>query len=249
MAHSQTSLEQIRIVLVSPAGAANLGSVARVMKNFGLDQLWLVAPRCSPDDEDARRMAVHAGDVLDTAVSTPDLRSALADCGRILGTTVRERTVSDPALDGSTGARWLLDRIPVNPSAYVFGPEDRGLSNEELALCHRHLRIPTSSLYPSLNLAQAVAICAYELFCSAPTQNPATADRPTSLQLEGFYEHLERTLLEIGYLQEHTATRKLEKFRRLFNRAELSSEEIALLRGILRQATWASRQSTGERAN
>lgn len=228
-------------MLVNTAGALNLGAVARVMKNFALSRLYLVAPRCSPEDEQAQRMAVHAVDILEQAVIVEDLRTALSGCERVLGTTGRPRSVSDPFLVPPSGAEWLLTSTSDSEVACVFGPEDRGLSNQELAMCHRFVQIPTADAYTSLNLAQAVAVCAYELFMyggSAPA--PVQPVQPTSDELEGFYEHLEKTLLHIGYLQDHTAARKLEKFRRLLNRAQPSAEEVALLRGILRQVNWAS---------
>lgn len=171
-------------------------------------------------------------------------------------------------------------------SALIFGPEDRGLSNIELNQAQRWLRIPTSPVYPSLNLAQAVAICCYELYQiaqagvrfqsvsatqtsvspssdpvlaqplqpqpavssaskvnSSPMSNEAfseTMDCEASLdRLEGYYQHLEAVLLKIGYLYSHTAESRMQKFRRLFNRAALSENELAMLRGILSQVEWA----------
>jgi tRNA/rRNA methyltransferase len=234
-------LHHIRIVLVEPAGALNLGSIARGMKNFGLSQLWLVAPHCSIEDPDAQRMAVHAKDILESARVCSDLAVALADCERVAGTTARERKVSIPFQGADAVAPWLLGTTA--EVAYVFGPEDRGLNNAELSLCQRHVQIPTNPAYSSLNLAQAVTLCAYELFTcqSAPTTTPVS--QPASAELEGFYTHLEQTLLTIGYLQPHTAASKLQKFRRLFNRAELTTEEITLLRGVLRQLAWATSQT------
>ncbi|UFP96968.1 RNA methyltransferase [Gloeobacter morelensis MG652769] len=233
----------VRIVLVAPQGARNLGAIARVMKNFDLSELWLVAPECSPEDEEARHMAVHAADVLEGARIVPTLSQAVADCTRVVGTTARIRTVGDPPLSPAEGARWL--GAGEGTAAYVFGPEDRGLSNEELAYCQRTVQIPTGAAYSSLNLAQAVGICAYALFLDSEPPPPVTYSEPMpeTEALEGFYAHLERALLEIGYLQPHTAQRKLEKFRRLFNRANLTAQEVALLRGVLRQIGWASTQN------
>jgi tRNA/rRNA methyltransferase len=234
-------LRHVRIVLVEPAGALNLGSIARGMKNFGLSQLWLVAPRCSVEDPDALRMAVHAQDILESAAICADLAVALADCERIAGTTARERKVSTPFQGADAVAPWLLGTTA--EVAYVFGPEDRGLNNAELSLCQRHVQIPTNPAYSSLNLAQAVTLCAYELFTCHAEPPTISTSQPVSTELEGFYTHLERTLLTIGYLQPHTAPSKLQKFRRLFNRAELTTEEITLLRGVLRQLAWATSQA------
>lgn len=272
-----TRLEPITIVLVSPQGALNLGSIARVMKNMGLSRLTLVNPQCDPHGDEARRMAVHAFDILEQARIVHTIPEAIAAVTRTIATTARSRSVEAPLLPPEVGLPWLLD----TPSALLFGPEDRGLSNDELAYAQRFVGIPSTEAYPSLNLAQAVAVCARDLVRAAQTGTQITdtsaidyarlvmANRGASFgnsdnsdhsdhlgefreaaendasigQLEGYYAHLERVLLEIGYLQEHTVAARMEKFRRLFNRSQLSSQEVAMLRGILRQVEWASRSS------
>jgi len=162
----------------------------------------------------------------------------------------------DPGLPGAS---------PVQ-SALIFGPEERGLSNTELNYAQRFVYIPSNPEYPSLNLAQAVAICCYELSQSAPGQlnNPslvaeeakneevelnsytlplprvANETAPAAFEVvEGYYQQLEAVLLKIGYLYPHTATSRMEKFRRLFNRSQLSNDEVRMLRGILSQVAWA----------
>jgi tRNA/rRNA methyltransferase len=252
-------LEPITIVLVSPQGALNLGSIARVMKNMGLSRLTLVDPQCDPHGEEARRMAVHAVELLEQARIVATIPDAIADVTRTIATTgrSRSRSVDTPLLPPEIGLPWLLD----TPSALLFGPEDRGLSNDELAYAQRFVCIPSTEAYPSLNLAQAVAVCARDLVratqiddtdasqatpssatqSSATKQTEAVDNAAPVCQLEGYYGHLERVLLDIGYLQPHTATARMEKFRRLFNRSQLSSQEVAMLRGILRQVEWASR--------
>ncbi len=262
-----TRLEPITIVLVSPQGALNLGSIARVMKNMGLSRLTLVDPRCDPHGEEARRMAVHAFDVLEQARIVATIPEAIADVTRTIATTgrSRSRSVETPLLPPEIGLPWLLD----TPSALLFGPEDHGLSNDELAYAQRFVCIPSTETYSSLNLAQAVAVCARDLVRAAQIDDTYGIDSARSVatmqaesaiapaevseeskinaapvsQLEGYYGHLERVLLDIGYLQTHTATARMEKFRRLFNRSQLSSQEVAMLRGILRQVEWASRSS------
>ncbi|MEL7038253.1 MAG: RNA methyltransferase [Cyanobacteria bacterium J06592_8] len=236
----------IRIILVEPAGALNIGSVARILKNMGLQQLVLVNPQCDFRGEEAYRMAVHAADLLDSAIVTANLPEALSGCQRAIATTARERSGQTPLEDPRHALGWLLE----TPSALIFGPEDRGLSNEELYHAQRFVRIPSSSAYPALNLAQAVAVCCYELFRLASregvTQNLSESAVPAQIpleasieRLEGFYEHLETLLLDVGYLYPHTAASRMEKFRRLFNRAHLSQTEVDMLRGILSQVRWA----------
>jgi tRNA/rRNA methyltransferase len=248
-----SSLKQIRIVLVEPLGALNVGSVARVMKNMGLSRLVLVNPQCDPWGEEAQRMAVHAQDVLAAAIQVDTVPDALVGCQRAIATTGRDRALPDSALERPEDALpWLLfntaeeEAASLGESALMFGPEDRGLNNVELNYAQRFIRIPTSDDYPSLNLAQAVAICGYELFRITTTPQRAQFTEPQPLtssasldQLEGYYNHLERVLCRIGYLYPHTAESRMAKFRRLFHRMAVSEEDVSMLRGILRQTEWA----------
>lgn len=272
------SLSHIRIVLVEPAGALNVGSVARVLKNFGLQQWVLVNPQCDPVGEEARRMAVHASDLLEMATIVPTLPDALVGCARVIATTGIDRTTLNVPLEPPRQALpWLIEAQ--QPVALIFGREDRGLTRTELNYAHRLVQVPTSSDYASLNLAQAVAICCYELACqnqadhtsrlaAVPTVNlnsidqrvtpqitpqitPQTHGSPQTSEasapealatidvLDAYYHQLETLLLQIGYLYPHTAAQRMAKFRRLFGRAQLSPQEVAMLRGILSQMTWA----------
>jgi tRNA/rRNA methyltransferase len=250
---TETALSHIRIVLVEPAGALNVGSIARILKNMGLGRMVLVNPSCDPLSAEARQMAVHAADVLAAAEIVSTLPDALKGCQRAIATTVRTRSVETPLEHPRTALPWLLKEAPeVQPlqSALIFGSEDRGLSNEELKYAQRFVCIPSSPVYQSLNLAQAVAICCYELYqwvsqpsltlptpVAAPIHHP---ELPASLDdLEAYYQNLEDLLLKIGYLHPHTASSRMEKFRRLLNRAYPAPAEVSMLRGILRQVTWA----------
>lgn len=246
---NQAALERVRIVLVEPAGALNVGATARVMKNMGLHRLVLVSPHCDHLSEDARKMAVHAADILQTAQVADSLPAALQGCQRAMATTGRDRSSPAPLEDPRDSLSWLLEA----PAALIFGPEDRGLSNLELKYAQRFIRIRSSDAYPSLNLAQAVAICCYELHkLSGTAPNPAPNTGVTGAAppapaapielIEGYYRHLEALLLRIGYLYPHTAESRMEKFRRLFNRAGLSASEVAMLRGVLSQVEWALKQ-------
>ncbi|NET33330.1 MAG: RNA methyltransferase [Cyanothece sp. SIO1E1] len=266
----ETLLSHIRIVLVEPAGPLNVGAVARVMKNMGLQQLVLVKPKCDSLGVEAQQMAVHAVDLLEAAQSVMTLPEALQGCQRAIATTARPRALVTQLETPESGLPWLLpqgheiDSLTCQ-SALIFGPEERGLSNTELNYAQRFVRIPTASTYPSLNLAQAVSVCCYVLHCQAQMQLPqivsssVSASEPVQLSdqsdqtvssgasqstasleiLERYYQHLETVLLKIGYLHPHTAASRMEKFRRLFNRAFLSEPEVAMLRGILRQVEWA----------
>ncbi|AFY96299.1 RNA methyltransferase [Chamaesiphon minutus] len=241
------SLNHIRIVLVEPAGARNIGSISRVMKNMGLTQLVIVNPRCEAKGEEASMMAVHAIDLLQAARIVPDLITALAGCTRVIATTARDRGIPTQLETPRQALPWLVDRT--EPTALIFGREDSGLTNTELNYATRYIRIPVGSEYSSLNLAQAVGICAYEIqMCASqidanlPTvcvPIPQPADVAPVELLEGYYQQLETLLLKIGYLFPHTAAPRMEKLRRLYNRSQLSPNEVALLRGMLRQVQWA----------
>jgi tRNA/rRNA methyltransferase len=253
----ETTLSHIRIILVEPAGPLNVGAIARIMKNMGLQQLVLVNPQCHPLEAEARQMAVHAADVLEAARQVMTLPEALVGCRRAIATTGRDRTTLAITLEHPRVVLpWLLENLgSQSDSALIFGREDRGLTNAELNLAQRFVRIPASDLYPSLNLAQAVAICCYELHTALSSLHSplpvAEFDRQNSKfepslpasapldALEGYYQDLEALLLKIGYLYPHTAASRMEKFRRLFNRAYPSELEVAMLRGILSQVEWA----------
>jgi tRNA/rRNA methyltransferase len=244
-------LHHIRIVLVEPAGPLNIGSVARVMKNMGLRNLVLVNPHCDPLGVEARQMAVHAADVLESAQQVTTLALALEGCFRAIATTARPRDVvpAVPLEPPRQALSWLLNL----PSALIFGPEDRGLSNAELNYAQRFVGIPSSPDYPSLNLAQAVAVCCYELYQSIqphamPQSHPALAPENFDLApmeaIDGYLEHLSSVLLQIGYLYPHTASSRMQKFRQIALRSQLAPSELALLRGILRQIEWVTHQKT-----
>lgn len=280
------ALATVRIVLVSPAGPLNIGSVARVMKNFGFLQLFLVSPQCDPLDPEALQMAVHADDILKAAQIVETIPEALVGCESAIATTARVRGFNAPLQSPEIALPTLL--TPNNAAtALIFGPEDRGLSNEELTYAQTFTKIATTATYSALNLAQAVAICCYELSRATqelnrqnayPTKvsvrnftddalqngppsdkqtesnpqsnvqpnqqnphlhNPNLHSRATLNELEGYYQHLETVLLKVEYLYPHTAASRMRKFRQLLNRTIPTSNEVALLRGILRQIEWA----------
>lgn len=243
----ETAAANIRIVLVEPAGPLNVGSVARVMKNMGLHQLILVNPQCDHLGEEARLMAVRAADILENARVVESLPEALVGCTRAIATTGDDRPIATKREDPAAALPWLLEA----PSALIFGREDCGLTNAELNYAQRLIRIPSSDAYTSLNLAQAVAVCCYELYREAGRRKNTLRLRSgyeegteliasaTLENLEGYYQQLETVLLKIGYLHPHTAASRMAKFRHLYNRAYPTVDEVAMLRGTLRQIEWA----------
>ncbi len=236
--------DRIRIVLMAPAGARNVGSIARVMKNMGLTQLWLVQPECDWWGEEARHMAVHGLDVLETAQVCESLTVAVSGCGVAVATIGREcdRAIVDPR----EGMAQLVATVAGSElqGAIIFGREDHGLSNADLDQSQIYVSIPTNADYQSLNLAQAVGILAYELqLALGGAIVPVAAGEPVAdlAQVEGYLQDLELLLLEIGYLQEHTAAARMAKLRDLLRRSEPNATDVAMLRGMIRQVKWAVR--------
>lgn len=237
-------LTGIKIILVEPAGELNLGSIARVMKNFGFTDLILVNPQCNHLSFDALKMAVHAKEILENAVVVNSLPAALTGCTRAIATIGRDYDGELPVENPHQTFPWLLSE-PEKTVALIFGREDRGLTNQEINYAQKLLFIPTNPEYSSLNLATAVSICCYELsqiqgkISHQEHQEIATTDSAPIDIIEPYYQELESLLLSIGYLYPHTAASRMEKFRHLYNRAHLKTTEVAMLRGILKQVQWA----------
>ena len=240
-------LSRIRVVLHRPRHPGNVGAAARAMKNMGLSRLHLVDP-CDLRADAARWMAVSARDLLDRARVHPDLASAVADCTRVVGTIPPDRPrFRDLACTPRELAARLRRTDPAEEIALVFGPEDNGLSNLDLDLCHEFVTIPSDPRCPSLNLAQAVMVIAYEIRTAVPEAPPAGSGRRAAdvRTLEGFHAHLEETLLAVGFLRPDNRVAMMRDLRRIFDRARLDEREVRILRGVLRQAGWAASQRSG----
>lgn len=233
-------LDQIRIVLVNTSHTGNMGSAARAMKTMGLTQLVLVDPQAQPDEE-AVALAAGASDILARARIVPTLDEAIANCGLVIGTSARSRTLSWPMLDPREACEKLVAEGMEHPVALVFGRERTGLTNDELQKCHFHVAIPANPEYSSLNLAMAVQTLCYEVRMrwlevqnqehSAPEDE--RVEYPSAQQLEGFYQHLEQTLQKTGFIADDHPGHVMSKLRRLFNRARPEAVELNILRGIL----------------
>lgn len=234
------SNESVRVVLVNTTHPGNIGGVARAMKNMGQRELVLVEPRSFPDEQAVWR-AAGAADILESAQVVPTLAEAVADCHFIVGTSARGRRIPWPTLDPRACARQVLERRSSGQRvAVVFGREDRGLTNEELQLCNLHLHIPSHEDYTSLNLAMAVQVVCYELRMLAiegdlPSDAQSEWDAPfsTSENVERYFEHLEETLVEIGFLDPAAPRQLMTRLRRLYGRINLDEMELNILRGIL----------------
>ncbi len=208
------------------------------MWNMGFSRLRLAAPRCGVD-EDAYRLAKRGASVLDHARTCRTLQSALRGVRLVAGSTAktggyRQETYSPRAL-----APRLIGQAENQRVAILFGPEDTGLVDEDILLCHYLVRIPTRPSARSINLAQAVMIVCYELHLASRLRPPERIpDLAPVEQVEAMYRQLEQSLLEIGFLHRKTARHMMFALRRLFGRTGLEKRDIAVLRGIARQIGW-----------
>jgi tRNA (cytidine32/uridine32-2'-O)-methyltransferase len=238
-------LENIRIVLVNTSHPGNIGAVARAMKTMGLSNLYLVSPKLFPHVK-ADEMASGALDVLHRATLVPTIEEAIADCHLVIGTSARSRTIPWPLLNPKECAKKMVAEPALANVALVFGREQSGLTNDELHQCHFHVHIPSNPDYSSLNIAAAVQVLTYELRVAAiATAAPLGWDyaRATHKEVAGFYEHLERVLIQLEFLNPKTPRQLMTRLRRLFNRAMLDEMEVNILRGIL---TAMERDSNGK---
>ena len=238
---SMSDLGRIAIVLVETSSPGNLGSVARVMKNMGLNRLVLVDCRADLTEE-ARRRARGADDLLEKAVRASGLDSALESFHLSVATGSRPARWFDRTLQPREMAAELKALAPGDQAAIVFGPERTGLTNEHLQYCHWQVRIPTVPGFPSLNLAHAVAIVAYELSqgLSIPPSKGVRGLAELG-QIEAFSQDLEGCLKEIQFLKKQNPQEVMMTLRQMLSRASLDDRDIRILRGILRQWKWYAR--------
>lgn len=227
-------LSSIRIVLTRPSHPGNIGAAARAMKTMGLSELWLVSPRTFPH-ADANAMASGAVDLLESATVCDTLETALAGCVLAIGTSTRQRDLQAALLTPEVAASHALREAQAGKVALVFGNETFGLSKEELACCQALMTIPANAEYSSLNLGAAVQVMAYVLRRTALEETFAEPelDAADLAEVERFYDHLEQTLIQIGFLNPASPKRLMLKLRRLFSRTRLQKEEINILRGML----------------
>jgi TrmH family RNA methyltransferase len=235
----------VDVVLVRPSRPGNVAAACRAMKNMGLGSLRLVDPPPGLDGAGARALAYGAWDVLDAARTATTLGEAIAGATLVAGTSGRP-------LAGAWTPRRLAEDGPARAAggrtALVFGPESSGLRNDELALCHVTVHIPSDPAHPSLNLAQAVLVLAYEIRVSGPAAAPpGSTERATAGEMEAALDDLTGALLAIGYLNPDNPGRVLAELRALLARAGPTPRETTLLRGLARQIRWAAGAVARER--
>ena len=228
-------LDNIRIVLSHTSHPGNIGAVARAMKTMGLHSLYLINPKCFPDAEaDAR--AANAIDILQQAKVCVEIDKALENTILTAAVTARTRELSHTIFDARQGAMELVQQARQQPVALLFGREHSGLTTAEVNKCQAIIHIPANPQYPSLNLASAVQVMAYELRMALtgnltrPTASGVTANFN---ELELLYTHLEQLMIASGFLDPQKPKLLMQRIRRLFARARLEKEEVQILRGIL----------------
>ena len=240
MIDSNTMLANLAVVLKNPKYAENIGAAARMCFNMGISQLILVRDE-EPNHEDMAKMATHkAVHLIDKMERHERLEDALAPFSFVVGTTARlgrKRTVERPPRDIIGD---ILPLLAHNKIAFLFGPEDRGLTNDDLKFCQYTSCIPTAE-FASLNLAQAVAIHCYELYYAIVEQSREEAAEPeyaSTFQLEGMYRHVQEALLKVDFLDEKSQHYWMRNIRQFLGRVRLSSKEANIIRGICRQFLW-----------
>ena len=230
----KVNLDSISIILVRPKFHENIGSVARAMKNMGLNRLILV-DGCSPLHANAYKLASGAEDILERTEEIQTLREAISEMGCVVGTTSRGGKKRSPLLSPEDLVKKLIPLSVKNSIGLVFGSEKEGLTNEELSLCHLYVRIPSIESFPSLNLAQAVMVVCYELFQVSIEILKKPIQLAQAEELERMFEHMEKTLIRIGFLDSKHPKRIMRVLRRLLGRSQMDEREVQILHGIWSQ--------------
>ncbi|HIF9381259.1 TPA: tRNA (cytosine(32)/uridine(32)-2'-O)-methyltransferase TrmJ [Photobacterium damselae] len=230
-------LENIRIVLIGTSHSGNIGSAARAMKVMGLTNLVLVDPACEIDEQ-AMALAAGASDIVENATIVKTLDEAIGDCGLVIGSSARSRTLEWPQLDPRESGIKTVNESASHPVAILFGRERTGLTNDELQKCHCHVYIPANPEYSSLNLAMAVQTISYEIrmahLDAIKYQGDAKVEvYPRAKELELFYQHLEKILVKTQFINVKQPAMVMAKLRRLFTRARPELQELNILRGVL----------------
>jgi tRNA/rRNA methyltransferase len=234
-------MPRLRIVLVEPREAGNVGAAARVMKNFGFDDLRIVGehPELLPVSS---WWASGADDLLAAARFSPTLHDAVADAHLTVATTSMRGRTSPVSFTARTLAARFAALDGEQTLALVFGREDHGLTREELMLCQHTAAVPTNDRFPVMNLAQSVGVFCYELSSIAPA--PVARDLPDAAAIERIHQRARQLLLEVGFLHETNPDHIYDDLRSLAARADLDAREAAIVLGIIRQIEWKVRSSS-----
>ena len=243
-------LDNIRIVLVEPIYGGNIGSVCRAMNNNDITDLAIVNPRPTTDWDDARKLACNAKAQLDARKEYATLAEAVADCTVIAATSARTGFYRDTAYSPREFAPIALESAKDHKIALVFGREDKGLFNEELALCSHIIQIPSSELYTSLNLSHAVYICCYEIFAASGVFQPAEESAPEagSELRERMFSMWREMMTETEFVHDQKLDHMMMGLRRIFTRGKLTVPDCKILMGLAKQSLWVADQWTRSEA-
>ena len=235
-------LDNIRVVLVGTLYTGNVGSACRAMANMGIRHLRLAAPNLQNSWDEGERLAVHATDILASREEFATFKEAVADCIAVVGTTAREGLYRQHVKAPRDCAPDILALAAQGPVALVFGREDKGLLNEEVAQCTHLIRIPVSKGYTSINLAQAVLITCYEFFTATGEYVPPHEKAPPAPQAQKMQlmKNWANMLIEIGFMKKEQEEHFMQGFHRVFSRGVFTKDDAALLLGVARQAVWAA---------
>jgi tRNA/rRNA methyltransferase len=236
-------LDNIRVVLVGTLYTGNVGSSCRAMANMGIRHLRLAAPNLQNSWDEGERLAVHATDIMNAREEFASLEEAVADCIAVVGTTAREGLYRQHVKSPRDLAPDIVSLASQGPVAIVFGREDKGLVNEEIAQCTHLLRIPVSEGYTSINLAQAVLISCYEIFAASGSYVPPHEKAPPAPQAQKaqLMKNWAEMLRGIGFMKSEQTDHFMQGFQRVFSRGVYTKDDAALLLGVARQALWASK--------
>jgi TrmH family RNA methyltransferase len=241
MAQSEV-FENISVVLVETLQPGNLGSAARAMKNMGLKRLKLVNP-CKSSDGECQKLAVGAFDLVENAQVFTSLEEALSEESIVVGTTsVRGRSQKVRLYTPREISPIIWDYAVSQKVSVVFGPERRGLSEKELALCQYLVSIPASLDFPTLNLAQAVLILAYEIAIFQPMDLHPRLQLATESVRKEMFQHMEEVLIQIGFLSRSSPGHIMRSIRRFLSQAELTERDVRIVRGMMSQMEWYARE-------
>lgn len=240
---------QPAIVLVRPQMGENIGGSARAMWNFGLDRMRIVDPRDGWPNQKAVAMSSGAGRLLDEAVLSDDLPTALDDCTYVFATTARRRELTKPVFTPERAMEMAREKIAAGEKvAVMFGPERAGLENEDIARANAIISVPVNPLYASLNLAQCVLLVAYEWGRQSLEQVPETVEMggtewASAIEMEKLAEHYEGRLDEAGFFFPPEKAEGMKvNLRNLWSRLPLTRADVQMMHGMLRQMVrWKER--------
>ncbi len=241
--------KNISVILVEPQGPINIGACCRVMKNFGFSDLRLVNPCQGFKSRDARKMALNAQEMLKNATLYKSLPSALEDCNIAFGTTRRSGKYRSDFITPDITAKKISEYDNNTKIALVFGREDSGLTTDELKTCQNFVTIPTNDSFASMNLSHAISIILYEINNVLKDNDNSESSKPIGnndlaqgKELEQMYAHMREILINIEYLDPQNPDHLLKSYRKIFGKAELTSRDVRIIRGLISKIDWIESQ-------